>query len=285
MQTCRPLVGIFVFAAQLFLVDIVLKNLKRIRMLKEQFKLSGKIALVTGASQGIGKGIAMGLSEYGAEVIILYHKDREQAESVAKELEKNGGKAMVLPSDLSKPDAAHNLRKELGKKNKLPDILVINASVQVAKDWLETSESDFDYQVNTNFKSTLLLFQEFIPKMLERGWGRVLTIGSVQQEKPHPAMIVYAATKSAVDNMVRNVAMQVAEQGVTVNNLAPGVIGTPRLDEPVPEVEERIDQRMTTPMGGIGDPVDCAAMALLLCSDAGRFITGQSIFVDGGMSL
>lgn len=254
-------------------------------MLKQQFDLSGKTALVTGASQGIGKGIALGLAEYGAEVIILYRTDRTQAQEVAAEIKNSGGKAHIFASDFSESDAARELRKQLGEKNKLPDILVVNASVQVAKDWLETEDDDFDFQVNTNFKSTLFLMQEFIPKMLERGWGRVLTIGSAQQEKPHPAMIVYAATKSAVHNMVKNVAMQVADQGVTVNNLAPGVIGTPRLDEPVPHVEERIDQRMTTPVGGIGDPLDCAAMALLLCSNAGRFITGQNIFVDGGMSL
>lgn len=254
-------------------------------MLKEQFNLKGKTALVTGASQGIGKGIALGLAEHGAEVIILYHDDKEQAEGVAEEVEKIGGKAHIFPSELSEANAAQKLHKQLAKKNLSPDILVVNASVQVAKDWQEMAEDDFDFQVNTNFKSTLFLFQEFIPEMLERSWGRVLTIGSAQQEKPHPAMIVYAATKSAVNNMVKNVAMQVADKGVTVNNLAPGVIGTPRLDEPVPEVEERIDQRMTTPVGGIGDPTDCAAMALLLCSEAGRFITGQNIFVDGGMSL
>ncbi len=254
-------------------------------MLKEQFDLKGKMALVTGASQGIGKGIALGLAEYGAEVIILYHEDKEQAEGVAKEVKEIGGMAHIFPSDFSEANAALKLHRQLADKNLSPDILVVNASVQVAKDWREMKEKDFDFQVDTNFKSTLFLFQEFIPKMLERGWGRVLTIGSVQQEKPHPAMIVYAATKSAVDNMVKNVAMQVADQGVTVNNLAPGVIGTPRLDEPVPDVEERINQRMMTPMGGIGDPIDCAAMALLLCSNAGKFITGQNIFVDGGMTL
>ncbi len=254
-------------------------------MLKEQFDLKGKIALVTGASQGIGKGIALGLAEHGAEVIILYRDDKEQAEGVAEEVKKFGGKAHIFPSELSEANAAQKLHKQLTARQLSPDILVVNASVQVAKDWLKMSEEDFDYQVNTNFKSTLFLFHEFIPEMLKRGWGRVLTIGSAQQEKPHPAMIVYAATKSAVNNMVKNVAMQVANRGVTVNNLAPGVIGTPRLDEPVPDVEERINQRMMTPMGGIGDPIDCAAMALLLCSDAGRFITGQNIFVDGGMSL
>ena len=254
-------------------------------MLKEQFNLTGKTALVTGASQGIGKGIVLGLAEHGAEVIILYHDDKEQAEDVANDVKKAGGKAHIFASELSESNAAQKLHQQLTAKKLSPDILVVNASVQVAKDWREMTEKDFDYQVDTNFKSTLFLFHEFIPEMLERGWGRVLTIGSAQQEKPHPAMIVYAATKSAVNNMVKNVAMQVAKQGVTVNNLAPGVIGTPRLDEPVPDVEDRINQRMTTPVGGIGDPIDCAAMALLLCSDAGRFITGQNIFVDGGMSL
>jgi glucose 1-dehydrogenase len=98
-------------------------------------------------------------------------------------------------------------------------------------------------------------------------------------------MIVYAATKSAVLNMVQNVAMQLADKGITVNNLAPGVIGTPRLNQDVPESEERITKRLETPSGQVGDPQDCAAVAVLLCSEAGRFITGQNIFVDGGMSL
>lgn len=254
-------------------------------MLKKQFNLHGKTALITGSSQGIGKGIALGLAEFGAEVIILSHSGKKQAEEVRKEIKDMGQKAHVFQADFSKAHSVSKLHSALVAKKLHPDILVINASVQVAKDWNDMTEKDFDYQVNTNFKSTLKLFQKFIPPMLDKGWGRVVTIGSVQQVKPHPAMLVYAATKAAVENMVKNLAMQVADQGVTVNNLAPGVIGTPRLDEPVPEVKERINQRMTTPMGGIGEPLDCAAMALLLCSEAGKFITGQNFYVDGGMSL
>ena len=254
-------------------------------MLKKQFDLSGKIALVTGSSQGIGKGIALGLAEFGAEVLVLYHSDKKEAEGVKREIKKMGQKAHVFQSDLSKANAAGKLYNTLVDKKLLPDILVVNASVQIAKNWHEMTGKDFDYQVNTNLKSTLQLFQKFMPPMLDNGWGRIVTIGSVQQEKPHPAMIVYAATKAAVENMVRNVALQVADQGITVNNLAPGVIATPRLDEPVPEIDERINQRMSTPTGGIGEPLDCAAMALLLCSEAGKFITGQNFFVDGGMSL
>lgn len=121
--------------------------------------------------------------------------------------------------------------------------------------------------------------------MVENGWGRILTIGSVQQNKPHPNMIIYAATKSAVLNVVQNVAMQLADKNVTINNLAPGVIDTPRIGEEVGESEERINKRLETPAGKIGSPEDCAGVAVLLCSEAGNFITGQNIFVDGGMSL
>jgi glucose 1-dehydrogenase len=254
-------------------------------MIKEQFDLTGKLALITGSSQGIGKGIALGLAEYGAEVAVHYHTGKSEGQEVVVEIEKTGGKAHLFQADLSRKDAVTKLRKELAGKKLLPDILVVNASVQIARDWKKVSDKDFDIQVNTNFRSTLLLFQAFIPEMIKRKWGRILTLGSVQQLKPHPSMIVYAATKSAVENMVRNLALQLADQNVTINNLAPGVIGTPRLDEPVPEVDEEINQRMTTPTHTIGDPLDCATMALLLCSDAGKFITGQSFYVDGGMSL
>jgi glucose 1-dehydrogenase len=254
-------------------------------MLKKQFDLSGKLALITGSSQGIGKGIALALAEYGAEVIVVYHSGKEEGQKVVKEIQKMERKAHLFQADLTKKDSAKKLHTRLKEKKLLPDILVINASVQVPKDWLDVTDKDFDQQVNANFRSTLHLMQLFVPEMTKKKWGRVLTLGSVQQQKPHPAMIVYAATKAAVENMVKNLALQLADQGVTINNLAPGVIGTPRLDEPVPEVDESIGNRMTIPMENPGEPVDCAALALLLCSEAGRYITGQNYNVDGGMSL
>ncbi|MEO6282214.1 MAG: SDR family oxidoreductase [Dyadobacter sp.] len=253
--------------------------------LSEKFSLAGKTALVTGSSQGIGKGIAIAFAEYGADIILHYRKDRAEAEAVAKEIKKSGVKTYIIKADLSKTDGAKSISDQVQKKAKMPDIVVLNASVQIPKLWQDTTEKDFDAQVSANFKSTLLLMQRFAPEMISKGWGRILTIGSVQQVKPHPSMIIYAATKSAVLNMVQNVAMQLADKGITVNNLAPGVIGTPRLDQDVPEPEERITKRLETPSGQVGDPQDCAALAVLLCSEAGRFITGQNIFVDGGMSL
>ncbi|WP_428655865.1 SDR family NAD(P)-dependent oxidoreductase [Runella sp.] len=254
-------------------------------MLSERLNLSGKTAVVTGSSQGIGKAIAIALAEYGAKVIIHYHAERKDAEQVVREMNQPKNKVPIVKADFSKPNGVKDFFQKVSAIADTVDILVINASVQIAKEWEQVTEKDVDLQINANFKSTLLLMQQFTPAMIKKGWGRILTIGSVQQVKPHPAMIVYAATKSAVFNLVQNIALQLADKGITVNNLAPGVIETPRIKESVPEVEERIAQRMTTPEGGMGQPEDCAGMAVFLCSDAGRYITGQNIFVDGGMSL
>ena len=254
-------------------------------MLIEKFNLSGKTALITGSSQGIGKGIALAFAEQGADVILHCRKDRNEAEQVAEQIKKLDVQVHIVEADFSKPGAIDDLHKQVYEKVQKLDILVLNASVQVPELWKDVTETDFDSQVNANFKATFQLMQRFANDMVENGWGRILTIGSVQQIKPHPAMIVYAATKSAVLNLVQNLAMQLADKGVTVNNLAPGVIDTPRIGEDVPETDERINKRLETPSGKIGSPEDCAAVALLLCSEAGNFITGQNIFVDGGMSL
>jgi glucose 1-dehydrogenase len=254
-------------------------------MITDRLNLTGKTALITGSSQGIGKGIALAFAESGATIVLHYRKGKKEALAVAREIRKMGATAHIIQADFSKPNSVSGAYKKVLEKVKQIDILVINASVQIPDEWLDVSAADFDTQITTNFRSTFQLIQRFAPEMIKNKWGRILTIGSVQQVKPHPAMIVYAATKSAVLNLVQNVAMQLADKGVTLNNLAPGVIDTPRIDEKVPETEERIIKRMETPIGRMGTPEDCAAMALLLCSEAGNFITGQNIFVDGGMSL
>jgi NAD(P)-dependent dehydrogenase (short-subunit alcohol dehydrogenase family) len=165
------------------------------------------------------------------------------------------------------------------------DILVSNVAVQQPAEWTEVTREQFDSQVTVNWRSAFELIQLFAPAMLERGWGRILTIGSVQEARPHPHMVVYAALKAAQTLMGRNFARQFAPEGVTINNLAPGVIltdrNTGRLADPA--YSNRV--RAAIPAGRFGAPADCAGAALLLCSDAGRYITGQNLFVDGGMSL
>ena len=118
--------------------------------------------------------------------------------------------------------------------------------------------------------------------MKERGWGRVITIGSVQQAKPHPAMLVYAASKSAVVNMVQNLALQLAKDNITVNNVAPGTIYTDRNTAVLSNDEYKQRVIDDTPVGFIGEPEDCVGATLMLASDMGRYITGENLFVDGG---
>lgn len=254
-------------------------------MLAQKLDLTGKTAVVTGSSQGLGEAIASIFAYYGASVVLHYNKGRKDAEQIKKKIETEKGKIFIVQADFTKESAIEKFYTDVHKVVKAVDILVLNASVQIAKEWDKLTPKDFDEQIQANFKTNLFLAQKFAPAMEKQTWGRILTIGSVQQVKPHPAMIAYAATKSAVLNLVQNLAMQLADKGVTVNNLAPGVIDTPRIDQPVPAGDEKILKRQETPSGQIGDPEDCAAFALFICSEAGRFITGQNIFIDGGMSL
>ncbi|WP_215242055.1 SDR family NAD(P)-dependent oxidoreductase [Dyadobacter helix] len=254
-------------------------------MLKNKFNLKGKNALVTGSSQGIGKAIALALAEYGARIILHYRGDKTDAEKVARQIKKYGNGVNILQADFSRPKAVAGLYKKVSALVDHLDILVINASLQLPVDWLEISAKEIDLQVTTNFRATLQMMQRFAPAMIEKQWGRIVTIGSVQQERPHPLMAVYAATKSASLNLVQNIASQLAGKGVTVNNLAPGVIDTPRIKEELPPIDEKLLKKMDIPMDRTGMPEECATVALLLCSDAGSYITGQNIYVDGGMSL
>src|SRR4029079_4627295 len=141
----------------------------------------------------------------------------------------------------------------------------------------------FDRQIAVNLRTTMELLQTLVPPMAERGWGRGVTIGSVQQERPHPAMLVYAGTKAAQRNWTLSLARQFGGQGVTVNNLAPGAILTARNRAQMATEGDALVQRI--PAGRPGKPDDLAGPALLLCSDAGAYINGVNLYVDGGRSI
>lgn len=241
------------------------------------FDLSGKKALVTGSTQGIGFAVARVLSEHGAKVFIHGGSSVEKCERAAARIEN----ASFVCVDLSDKDAAEKLYKETGDV----DILVLNASVQYRTPWDEIGTEEFSNQVQVNMKTTLDAMQLYAKSMKEKRWGRIVTVGSVQQYKPHKDMAVYAATKSAVMSFVRNIGKQLAPYGVTVNNLNPGVIATPRNDKALSDPEYRKKVLDGIPMGYAGEAEDMAGAALLLCSEEGRYITGIDLLVDGGMSL
>jgi len=249
------------------------------------FSLKGKTALVTGGSQGIGKAIALALAEYGADLVINYRSGDTLALETQKEIEALGSRCFLLRYDLSKADSAKQIASILKKENIGVDILVLNASVQFRKSWDKVTEEEFEIQMNTNLRASLFLIQELYPAMKEKNWGRILAIGSVQQIRPHQQMIAYAASKVAQVSMVKSLAPQFASFNVTINNLAPGAIATGRNEEVLADKEYKAVVESKIPVGFVGEPCDCAPMSLLLCSEAGRYITGQDIYVDGGMGL
>ncbi len=241
------------------------------------FDLSGKTALVTGSTQGIGLAIAKALSEHGAKVFIHGASSVQKCEVVS---DKIAGSVPVC-IDLSKPGSAKKLYDITGDV----DILILNASVQYRNPWREITSEEFDTQVQINLKSSFEAMQIYSERMIEKKFGRIITVGSVQQYKPHPDMAIYAATKCAQMSIVKNIAKQVAPYGITVNNLSPGVIATPRNEKALNDPEYSKVVMSKIPMGYAGEAEDMCGAALLLCSDAGRYITGTDIIVDGGMSL
>ena len=190
-----------------------------------------------------------------------------------------------MTADLAAPAAAAVLRDATRAAIGDPDILVLNASVQIRRRWQEVTPEEYRVQADTNFAACLWAIQAFSPAMRTRRWGRIVTVGSVQQVRPHPDMVVYSALKLALVNLVRSLAPDLARDGVTINNLAPGAIETGRNEAVLADGEYRRKVEAKIPLGRIGAPGDCAGLALLLCSEAGGYITGQDLYVDGGMGL
>lgn len=250
------------------------------------FALSGRRALVTGSSRGIGAAIIQAFAAQGAAVAVHGAGRVDAAQATAEACRAAGAPlAAVVQADLGAADGADRcIDGALAALGGI-DILVCNASLQEPGPWLEATRAAFARQLAVNVLATDQLLRRCLPAMAERGWGRVLTIGSVQECRPNPLMAAYAASKRAQTGLVLALAKTWAPHGVTINNLAPGVIATDRNADRLADDAYRAKVLSWIPAGTAGRPEDCAGAALLLCSDAGRYITGQSVFVDGGMSL
>ena len=243
--------------------------------------LKNKVALITGASRGIGRAIAVALANQGCEVYINYIGNDEKAEETKDIIESNGGKCNLVKADM----CLKNCGDIIAKKVKHVDILILNASIQYRKSWCDITTEDFENQINCNLRGPMLLMQKYVPNMIKNGWGRIITIGSVQETKPHADMLVYSASKCALTAMAKSLALQLAQTGVTVNSIAPGVICTDRNTEALSDENYAEIVRAKIPMGYFGKAEDCAEIITTLCSDGARYITGQNIFVDGGMGI
>lgn len=251
--------------------------------MKKLCDLTGKLALVTGSSRGIGRAIALGLARQGADVYVHCRERNAQAEETVRMIADSKARSCAVYGDLADSRAVSDMIPQMAFG--LPDILVLNASYQIRSPWLAVTPAEFDLQMRIDCFSSLQLMQLCAPAMQAKGWGRIVTVGSVQQVKPHPEMVVYAAAKQAQLSMARNLALQLAPYGITVNNFAPGTIYTDRNSEVLADAGYRAGVERDIPMGFIGDPEDCVAPVLMLCSDEARYITGEDLLADGGKHL
>lgn len=241
------------------------------------FDLNGKKALITGSTQGIGFSIAKILAEHGATVFINGVSSLEKTKAAS---DKIPGSSPVV-CDLLNPECGEILYKATGDI----DILVLNASVQYKRKWNEYTSDEYDIQMNCNVKSSYLLIKKYAESMKKKHWGRIVTIGSVNQYNQHPELALYGMSKAAQMKMVENIAPYLAPHGITINNISPGAIDTPRNEAALnnPDFKKKIENSI--PCGFIGSPEDISPAVLLLCSDESRYITGSEIIIDGGMHL
>ena len=241
------------------------------------FDLTGKTALVTGSTQGIGFEIARLLSQHGAKVFVNGASSEEKCTKASALIPGS----VPVRADLTQACEIDKLYESTGAV----DILVLNASIQYKREWDEFTLEEYDAQMNCNVKSSYLLIKKYTPAMKRKGWGRIVTIGSVNQYNQHPGLVLYAMSKAAQKKMVDNIVPLLAPYGITINNIAPGAIDTLRNEAVLSEAELKKEVESKIPCGYIGTPQDVSPAVLLLCSDEGRYITGSEIIIDGGMHL
>jgi 3-oxoacyl-[acyl-carrier protein] reductase len=245
-------------------------------------KLTGKVAIVTGASKGIGAGIAKNLAEAGAAVVVNYSSSKEGADRVVAEISGKGGKAVAVKGDVSKASDVQRLFAETKKAFGPVDILVNNAGI-FQFDALETvTESEFHREFNTNVLGPILTTQEALKYFGPEG-GSVINISSVVSENPVPNSVVYAATKGALDTMTRGLAKELGARKIRVNTIAPGGVdteGVQRLGIIGSDFGNQIVA--STPLGRFGQPEDIARVAVFLASEDSAWLTGERISASGG---
>ena len=245
------------------------------------FSLEGKVAVVTGGTSGIGRALSLGLADAGADVIATARR-KEQVDKTADEIEARGRKSLRMASDVSDRSTLEALLAAVLERFGKVDILVNCAGIIKRAPTLDFAEAEWTNILNTNLTGTLRACQVFGRHMLERGYGRIVNISSLNSFVALSEVAAYAASKAGVASLTRSLAVEWSKKGVTVNAVAPGVFRTDlnaQLLDSTPRGQELL---MRTPMGRFGKTEELIGATVYLASDAASFVTGQNIVVDGG---
>jgi glucose 1-dehydrogenase len=256
-------------------------------------KLKGQTALVTGANSGIGKAVAIALGNEGANVAVNYVSKPETAEEVVNQIKNNGGNAIALQADVSKEDDVLKMFQELYKAFGTIDILVNNAGLQKDSPFIDMSLADWQKVIDINLTGQFLCSREAAREFIKRGVvpekskaaGKIICMSSVHERIPWAGHVNYATSKGGINMLMQSMAQELAKHKIRVNSIGPGAIQTP-INKQAWETQEALDNLMKLiPYNRIGQPEDVGTLAAWLASDESDYITGTTIFIDGGMTL
>jgi glucose 1-dehydrogenase len=248
-------------------------------------KLAGKTVLITGGGQGIGQGIAYRLAEEGANIVIDYVGNPLPANETVAKIQEGGRRGLAVEADISSVDQIHSLMKQAIDYFGAVDVLINNAGVEKHSSIWEITEHDYDLVLNINLKGAIFASQAFVQhRMAEKKPGKIINLSSVHEELPFPHFTPYCASKGGMKMMMRNLSIELAPYGITVNNIAPGAIETPintaLLNDPV-KLKALLEN---IPLGRLGQVGDVGGVAAFLASSDADYITGATIVVDGGLT-
>ncbi len=256
-------------------------------------KLKGQSALVTGANSGIGLAVAIAMGNDGANVVVNYVTHPEAADEVVQTIKNNGGEAIAIKADVSKEEEVTVMFKQMFDKYGTIDILVNNAGLQKDSSFENMSLADWQLVINVNLTGQFLCAREAVKEFLRRGVveersraaGKIICMSSVHEVIPWAGHVNYAASKGGINMMMKSMAQELAPKKIRINSIGPGAIQTP-INKPAWETPEALQKLLTLiPYRRIGQPEDIGKVAVWLASDEADYITGTTIFADGGMLL
>ncbi len=239
--------------------------------------LTGRVALVTGASRGIGAAIALGLAEAGARVAINYRERAVEAENVAAAVTAAGSRAITLQADVSNNEAVATMLRRMTDQFGAPDILINNAGIALIRGIDDLTEADFDQTISVNLKSVFLCTQAVLPHMRTQGWGRIVNISSGAARGAGGVGLHYNASKAGMEGLTRGYAARLVKQHITVNAVAPSLIETDMVRSGVASSPGRI------PLGRFGTSEEVAQVVMMIVGN--EYVTGQTIALSGGMTF